>query len=425
MPIIQEWYYTDSWVYRSFVYAYQNQLWNRTPPKGRSVCVYFWSAILSMILLRPLIGILLFIKWALGKKVRGWLAPLDNQVHRLFVYLGWRRSQEDPMPGFSMAVAAFWFVCSIVLFPSVMGIVSIVQGLLGIGAAVGEPLQSLGGLPQLLIPLGLTTVLIASAIKASIHEDDPDRCQVEWYSRFATVLSIALMAFLRPHELGYILSMTGGALLWFLAFVGKYVFVVPVLWIVHGVVSIYRWFFLGNNGAVWAAALAALFVLSFLASYRLTTFQPEEKKKEPSLGDKLDSLIENLYWSLFGFYTHVYNDDGTCVRITPSKNSWTRFLSSKLIAKLTDYLLGPADADSYSKLVADLRAEWAAETQRRLVAQAKRDAACKRITSVLAKLFLPIAWTFKQSRIFFHLLVEIGKAKKSGVCPYLEFKERQ
>lgn len=51
--IVERWYQTDSWVYKNFVYLFQNPLWNKTVPRGFSVCPYFWLSLFSMCIFRP------------------------------------------------------------------------------------------------------------------------------------------------------------------------------------------------------------------------------------------------------------------------------------------------------------------------------------------------------------------------------------
>jgi hypothetical protein len=51
--IVKKWYLTDSWVYKNFAYLFQNPLWNKRIPQGRSVCPYFWSALFSLLVLHP------------------------------------------------------------------------------------------------------------------------------------------------------------------------------------------------------------------------------------------------------------------------------------------------------------------------------------------------------------------------------------
>jgi len=51
--IVENWYQTDSWVYKNFAYLFQNPLWHKKIPNGFSVCPYFWLNLFSFFIFRP------------------------------------------------------------------------------------------------------------------------------------------------------------------------------------------------------------------------------------------------------------------------------------------------------------------------------------------------------------------------------------
>jgi hypothetical protein len=54
--IVKRWYQRDSWVYKHFSYLFSNPIWKKRVPQGFSVCPYFWMAIFSMLIFRPLVA---------------------------------------------------------------------------------------------------------------------------------------------------------------------------------------------------------------------------------------------------------------------------------------------------------------------------------------------------------------------------------
>lgn len=53
--IVENWYRTDSWVYKNFSYLFKNKLWQTDVPSGFSVCPYFWLSLFSLFIFKPFI----------------------------------------------------------------------------------------------------------------------------------------------------------------------------------------------------------------------------------------------------------------------------------------------------------------------------------------------------------------------------------
>jgi len=51
---INEWFQDDSWVYKGFAYWFQNPFWHKRVPSGFSLCPYFWMAIFSWMIFKPM-----------------------------------------------------------------------------------------------------------------------------------------------------------------------------------------------------------------------------------------------------------------------------------------------------------------------------------------------------------------------------------
>lgn len=52
---LDEWFQTDSWVYKNFAYLFQNPWWTIRVPKGFSACPYFHFAMFGLCVVRPFI----------------------------------------------------------------------------------------------------------------------------------------------------------------------------------------------------------------------------------------------------------------------------------------------------------------------------------------------------------------------------------
>jgi len=52
---VKEWFKKDSWVYKNFAYLFHNPLWDKNVPSGFSLCPYFWLAMISLFVMRPII----------------------------------------------------------------------------------------------------------------------------------------------------------------------------------------------------------------------------------------------------------------------------------------------------------------------------------------------------------------------------------
>jgi len=85
--IVENWYQTDSWVYKNFAYLFQNPLWSNRIPSGFSVCPYFWLSLFSLLIFRlffvvPLKYFFIPIVKALGKPGRVVDEFLYNFIHK-------------------------------------------------------------------------------------------------------------------------------------------------------------------------------------------------------------------------------------------------------------------------------------------------------------------------------------------------------
>ena len=52
---IDEWFDESSWVFKGFSYLFQNPLWKKDVPGGFSLCPYYWLALFSICIFRPII----------------------------------------------------------------------------------------------------------------------------------------------------------------------------------------------------------------------------------------------------------------------------------------------------------------------------------------------------------------------------------
>lgn len=240
IKVIEEWYFKDSWVFKNFEYIYQNQLWHKQVPKGRSVCVYFWSSIIVGTFIRFLVGLCLFVGWLvklarLGRAVSWADTKVVNLLRRL---LRNANAYGETPHGFSILV----FIATVVVVVGVAGLgwqlwsiaVFAWHACLKVGALAGDPLPRLGVLPQVAGSVILAAVFVPSLIytmvPSAVMRDH--RCPVEWYVRAMLVLTLTTGLVLRHAEaasLCHSLQATGPDIWRGIASVGKFLW-----WIVVG-----------------------------------------------------------------------------------------------------------------------------------------------------------------------------------------------
>jgi hypothetical protein len=107
--IVEQWYKTNSWVYKNFSYLFQNPLWDVNIPKGFSVCPYFWLSIFSILIFKPFVMFLTRIVAPLGRMIGSPLKAADKFIitqlkNRI---IGLKESYNSPpLPGLAIVVLA-------------------------------------------------------------------------------------------------------------------------------------------------------------------------------------------------------------------------------------------------------------------------------------------------------------------------------
>lgn len=172
------WFRKDSAVFRSFQYLFVNPLWQKRVPSGFSLCPYWWAAVFSLAIFRPLVFAVL-----------GFRAVV--RTVGLSALIRWTDSLASRVIGIKEAPFAASTVLGLVfLLGASMPFVGLYQ--LYIAAA------EIGMRSALLLPVGLFATCLACGSYAKRHEHDDNRCRVEWYVRLAALVAVVSAYILHP-----------------------------------------------------------------------------------------------------------------------------------------------------------------------------------------------------------------------------------
>lgn len=389
--IISAWYVRTSFVYRNFAFLFCNPLWQKPVPKGFSLCPFWWLSLFSLFVVRPFVYVILGFQALIRLlHLRGLIEWTDKMALKL--------AQEDgPEP---LGTPTFLLT----LFSGLIALLLSMLTTLYLSAA------EIGMRTTLVLPL----LNLVAMMSVSIYRSDNanGKCAVEVYSRLLLAGSVIVAAILHPHEalvsfLGYpwlavvtAISLIGQGLWW-----TGHGLKIAALWVVH-FGSDHSHFVLWSLALLTCAAIygfVAMKLFSMSAPKSRVTLDIEERRKQvaKALAHKRDKN---------GSY--LYGDDHGIPFWVKVLNSLTDF-EDYLYAKVFDPV---ATADAiWAKAQARLD-EW--ETRKRA-----RDEKCQRATATLSKLFAPIATAAKHVMIFFAVVWQVIKAKKTGACPYMRFTD--
>ena len=231
---IEEWFTTDSWVYKNFSYMFKNPIWNKRIPSGFSLCPYFWIALFSMCVFRPFfVPTIQVSAWIVCKGFTP-LRVIDRWINKTL--------------DLGAPVGVGLFIGLILLF--VTGCVGAFTGLL------------VGAYFRYIHPTPLATccfwygfvnlvAICTTGIYGRVHRRDANPCPVKWYS--AVIFIASTIAF-------YVLdseAVVGGV-----ATIGESVAALGNA-LMGGVILIFKGIFIGLG---WIAA-GIWFVLKVICLY--------------------------------------------------------------------------------------------------------------------------------------------------------------
>lgn len=382
------WFSRTSLVYRAWAYWYQNPLWERPIPKGASLCPFWWMAVTSVLFLRPLVYLTLALR-SLVKILR--LGKLLDFTDRISPFGG-----ERGVPTIGLVV--------LVLVLSLLGFVAYE----GVSAALSAGFA----IPSLSLPIALLTFLPCLAYASeSDKQGKTDRCRVEVYVYVTLGVLIALNAIFHTTLFVDMFLLSIPKLLWMILCGIGWCFGQlwsALVWMFTGIAfgSILSWTIVGGVGAalVYGWIVSKLDVppmdieparvkltkadINYNIIYIAETIWKHEDDHEDDLALPFSRLLVDLVWR--------------CPEALDLARSGLQLTREQVLA-------------IYPALVALREADKARE--------AKRSAACKRVTAMLVTLCTPVIAVWKQIRIAGSYAWALVKARKQGLCPFIRFED--
>lgn len=397
--LVDRWYHSDSWVYKNFSYLFSNPLWDKNIPSGFSLCPYFWLSLFSFLVLRPIVFIVLVVRFIFAKlQLSHLLDKSDTWFTRLTGVEGAR--------GFPTCVALL-IVCLFGLF------------ILCLVAASYQAVVTYYGAGMLtnLISLALLGVVSVSCLNyAHTRRRDSNRCKVEYHARIATALVLGVNAYVYPAYFFWAFVKLPLA-------VGAWIFSTLwtcIVWVLSCIVWVGAaagsWLLLFVGVLVVAYIFALIFENRLLEWFGTEKQRRTEKKQERS---DTDRVFDALAWFLAMDYPDPHDPY--------SMLTYTR--ARKLINsnQIPEFQLWVDNYKSTRELprgddVKPVVEKWLEnERQRYEASRSNREKLCKNVSASLQKIFGPLGVVCHNIGAFCSMLWQTVKAFKQGACPYKKF----
>jgi len=414
---IDRWYRKDSWVYRAFTYLFQNQLWDLDVPSGFSLCPYFWLALFSLTFFR------VFVYGVLG--IRILFAPfgklLDYTDSCANVFFRKKNYSRGTLTLCGFALGSILGGGSFVVF--------VASKVLITAYAANH------ALPALILPvLGIINLAVCKTIDNICYKS-----RANLFCVANSLVLLAIGAYLMSHELWEVVRSIAVVLF---AFCYHYV-PESIVSVCHAIVFTAKWFW---HGIVWCVAAVFYYLLYLLGAL--------------AVGSAIGVLADR-YTNRNQF--DIDRDDGT--RLTPEQRKqyykiakdaahfiWTReyrtgkdedywyeyvlFRVPEAAALIQNCVLGKMEQSTgmmFERIEkAVINTHDALNTIKFKRAQKRAERICtffsklsKIVTTIIPvhHMLNGLKWVASQSWTFLCLLYELIKAKKTGACPYLKFKD--
>lgn len=399
--IIEEWYQTDSWVYKNFSRLFSNIAWDKEIPKGFSLCPYFWLSILSLFIVQPFIVFPVFC-------IKKLYSPVDEFCRERLGETG----------------AKMMF--TVLLGLAVIGFSGIV--LFSLGAIIIITYQEYAlanAVPAFILPIVLFVVFFCCAIYIGKNRYNSERCKVENYTIALSFIFLALSAFLMPSE-----------------FIDVFVSIASSTYsalnsIVELIVvgSLYLWGII-QSFYIFPLAFLVFSSVGYVALITLDKFIPEETKKQREkrieVKKHIRDIIESLDYEMRHFvgvdsadeakvlmriiltpeYYNKYSKDNQWVDGEKDEDGY-RFTTNKFIDRLKKDCL-----DLHKQLTK--KRETKKYNRRRYI---EESVWCKQFTEYAGKFVAVCKWPFRQGIILSKVVVTTVKSRKQGFCPYMRFTD--
>lgn len=288
--IVERWYQTDSWVYKNFAYLFKNPLWNKSIPRGFTVCPYFWLSLISLFLFRPLVVspvryIFMPIIGFLGKPA----SAIDSTLFNIFIKMGLAKEQ-NRSEGMGLLFAF--------LFAIILASVGFVVWMLVLWLKKFYPFFTKNSVPGM-FSFWATVSLIGLLAMIGLHKKLTDSaCKVVNYLYLWFALFIVSSIVFIPHQIKAGASIVA-KFLWSEVIIGWSWIVDGSHWVGHIAWVVFTWIPIHVLYLPWWAYLLILTVFGYFADRILGFFEqqiasPEEPLDETQFQERNRYLWTNL-----------------------------------------------------------------------------------------------------------------------------------
>lgn len=388
-PVYSAWYKKSSWVYRAFNYLFINPLWEKSVPKGGSLCIFWWSALFSIFVFRPLVYLTL--------ALRGIVRAL-----RLEKLIEWT----DKIGPFGCAGAPFGLHTAV----NVYLFMWIGLFLYTLGSVLID-LYSFGYLTVCTLPILSCLVCLFCYLHANENRHNEDHCKVEVYARITLGMSVILVALNHPSLFVSHFLMTPlkiGSFVW-KCIVG---------------VAIWTWNCVGRLCHTAPTEFPYAWIGIFIVIILLVVGRIMEcvmSNQEGGSRFPREILRKEINWNLYFIAHHIYKhyNQDIYYSISEIRSIVNSCPQCRAFAEKT-YPVKMEEIAPLIEIVINAANQRALAKQTRIE---NRSQACKRMTQALTTLCSPFVALGGQIRIAASYAWALVKAFKGKNCPYLRFED--
>lgn len=186
---IDKWFTKDSWVYKNFEYLFRNKLWYKSRlPQGFSLCPYFWMAMFSLCIFKPIVEPFCLFSGKLIRKILYFGGKPFEWIDRKIAKLAGIEAR-----GSGIAVLMFTMltlmISAVILSKTYTGLCSLYMQ--------DHSLSYLA----LWVILNTVAVLVTGIYTRAKHGNYfkyKERCKVEWYSFTIFIVSLLALIAISP-----------------------------------------------------------------------------------------------------------------------------------------------------------------------------------------------------------------------------------
>lgn len=394
--IVSRWYSRNSWVYTHFSYLFQNPVWSKNVPGGFSLCPYFWLALFSMFIFRPMIW-----GWLLTRFLFSWWKPgkIVDWMDRV-VCGQWQEGRRG------RSIGIIWVLMAVSL-PFLFSF---------------ETYTEAGLLRYSLIPTLLFEAMLIIAFWKESRKASKE-CNPQNYLIVAGVLALAIFGTISPSDLLEVLWFPFWLLMATVAIGAK------GIWIALGWVAIKAtsFFFFVIEHWLFSSTVAVVASIASWIAWKL------EVKYNWTEDLKMSQLKRNAYKYLASLVEPNVLSDLDKVRawipgslnareiIEQAFSGWAAEFTNGYFKEYMEFMKHRF-SEAYERNINFMVLEFNSHQEHLDQEVLARNEKCHELTAQVGRLSYPIVWGARQIATFFAMIRDIIKSRKQGVCPYLTFK---